>query len=108
MSWGMLSPEAQREMREARTRQAINARRLSCRLARTALSAVLMWPEGGGRQHREVVRRWVAKKLPAFVFNSRRNWWEAPLSELPAAAALLPAETLSAGVTAWLHEKGEI
>ena len=41
--------------------------------------------------------------LPAFSFNSKRDWWEAPLDELGSAAKALAPCSLSRGAREWLN-----
>lgn len=105
MSWTAYSPEAVKAMQAADSRRLLWSMRLSCRLARTSNSAVLMWPDCGGARHRDTVRRWIAKRLPMFTFDSRRNYWTAPLAAIADAAPLLPEANISSGARQWLQEQ---
>jgi len=102
--WGELSPEAQKAAEHSQAMSNIWDSRLSCRLSRTNDKAILQWPDYGGRRHRGIVRRWITKELPVFQFNDKRNWFEAPLDQLSAAAALLPEYNVSQGVREYLGD----
>ena len=43
--------------------------------------------------------------LPAFVFNPKRDWWEAPLEQLQTVAEALAPCSLSQGAQEWLAQK---
>ena len=107
-----LSPEAQKAVGEARTRQ----RRWWPTLARTEGRLIMHRPAfGGGRSF----AKFMAVQLPGFEFNSRRDWWEAPLTptnyELAVAANSVRLNRdrsevqlkITEGVRGWIREAKE-
>lgn len=94
-----LSLRAQKARREA----AVRASDWRPTLARTKTKAIVQCPRKGGgwRGFADLVR----EKLPAFTFNSRRGWWEAPLEELEAAYKALSPCNLSQGAEEYLNER---
>jgi hypothetical protein len=101
--WTELSPEAAKARRQGQARARLWDMRLSPRLARTANLAVILRPEYGGRKRQADLAQWIRTRLPQFQFDASLNRWEAPLSELAAAAAVLrlagmPEANVSPGV----------
>jgi hypothetical protein len=101
-SWGALSPEAEKARREA----AVRARGYWPRLSRTSDKAIVQRPRYGGRRQRVYFADNVSRFLPQFRFNSKRNWWEAPLGELEAAYQVLQPVNLSDGARDALYRLG--
>lgn len=101
----MLSPEAQKAQYNAGIRDQLWTMNLSPALSRNAHHAIIIRPEFGGRQRQQAWADWIEKYLPQFEFNSTRNWWQAPLSELTTAAATLPEGAIkSKGAREYLEQ----
>lgn len=102
-----LSPEAARARYDAGIRDSMWTKNLSPSLARTASHAIIQRPEYGGRKRQRAWANWLAENLPQFTFNSKRGWWQAPLSELGAAVEALPeGASRSAGVREYMKGEG--
>jgi hypothetical protein len=97
-----LSPEAEKAQREATGRM----RGWWPWLKRTSTKAIVTRPRNGGRRHQKAFAQWVAENLPDFRFNSRRNWWEADLANLPKAYEILSPDgvNVSDGARGLLQE----
>jgi hypothetical protein len=98
---GNLSPEAEKAQRDAAGRM----RGWWPWLKRTSAKAIVTRPRNGGRRHQKAFAQWVAENLPDFRFNSKRNWWEADLADLPKAYEILSPDgvNVSDGVRDYLE-----
>jgi hypothetical protein len=76
-----LSPRAQKAVETAKARD--TSYRAS--LARTGDKAIVRRPRLIGYKTRQLFAQAMAANLPQFTFNQQRDWWEAPLDQLPAA-----------------------
>lgn len=103
MSW--LSPEAEKAQREAAGRR----RGWWPWLQRTESKAIVQRPWLGGRRRQRAFADWMRANLPAFTFDTRRNYWAAPLEELARAYEVLSPDgvNVSDGARAYLerHER---
>lgn len=99
-SWTIWSPEAQK----ARQESTMRARGYWPGLARTSTRAIVCRPLRGGWQFQREFAQALGDLLPQFTFNSRRNWWEADLTELQTAHEALGRIHLSDGAAEYLGE----
>ena len=98
-----LSPEARKAQLQA------EGKMRECRpwLKRTSEKAIVQRPTLGDRRHQRVFTSWMKVNLPGFRFNSKRNWWEADLTDLPTAYETLKTDgvNVSNGVRACLGDQ---
>ena len=96
MTWhSELSPEAQKAQREAAGRR----RMYLPRLGRTNGLLIIQRPHWG---HRREFPQFMARDLPMFAFDSKRNWWAAPLTlENYRAAIKTGPWNVSEGIKEW-------
>lgn len=104
------SPAAQKAATAARHRQDS----YNPTLARTSASLILQRPHRGSHGGQADFAAFVARELPGWRFDHKRNWWSAPLTEenyLACIKANVCAGEIminrSDGVHAWLKSENE-
>jgi hypothetical protein len=106
--WASLSPEAAKTAEQAAARHRARQTAMRVTLARTSDKAIIQRPAWRDSAHQKACADWIKANLPEFKFNSRTNWWEAPLSMLVPAAEKLKADGLcniSTGAQEYIEEQ---